>query len=67
MSVGILLRCFGGTRLGVWAIKHLASPLQRLVYQRTGGVLTSVEKSGIKAVRFTHKGGLLKIFFVILG
>jgi F420H(2)-dependent quinone reductase len=28
---------FGGTRAGVWTIKHLVSPLDRWLYRRTGG------------------------------
>lgn len=32
-----LLRRFGGTFVGVWAIKHLLSPLDRHLYRWTGG------------------------------
>lgn len=32
-----LLRRLGATRLGVWVIKHIVSPLDRWLYQRTGG------------------------------
>jgi deazaflavin-dependent oxidoreductase (nitroreductase family) len=32
-----LLRCLGGTGLGVWAIKHLFSPLDQRLYRWTGG------------------------------
>jgi deazaflavin-dependent oxidoreductase (nitroreductase family) len=32
-----LLRRLGGTGLGVWAIKHLFSPLDRRLYRWTGG------------------------------
>jgi deazaflavin-dependent oxidoreductase (nitroreductase family) len=32
-----LLRRLGGTRLGVWIIKHIVSPLDRWVYRRTNG------------------------------
>jgi F420H(2)-dependent quinone reductase len=32
-----VLRHIGATRIGVWVIKHVVSPLDRLIYQRTGG------------------------------
>jgi deazaflavin-dependent oxidoreductase (nitroreductase family) len=32
---------FGGTRAGVWTIKHLVSPLDRRLYRATGGRLLS--------------------------
>jgi hypothetical protein len=32
-----LLRRLGATRPGVWVIKHVVSPLDRWLYQRTGG------------------------------
>jgi F420H(2)-dependent quinone reductase len=32
---------FGGTPVGVWAIKHLISPLDRRLYRRTGGRLVT--------------------------
>jgi hypothetical protein len=32
-----LWRSLGGTGLGVWAIKHLFSPLDRRLYRWTGG------------------------------
>ena len=32
-----LLRHLGATRLGVWVIKHIVSPLDRWLYRRTGG------------------------------
>jgi deazaflavin-dependent oxidoreductase (nitroreductase family) len=35
------VRALGGTRLGVWAIKHLVSPLDRRLYALTGGRLLS--------------------------
>jgi hypothetical protein len=31
------VRWLGGTALGVWAIKHLVSPLDRSIYRLTGG------------------------------
>ena len=33
----VVLRRLGATRLGVWIIKHVVSPLDRWLYQRTGG------------------------------
>ena len=35
--VSRLVRWLGGIRLGVWAIKHLVSPLDRRIYRVTGG------------------------------
>ena len=32
-----ILRHLGATRMGVWVIKHVVSPLDRRLYQRTGG------------------------------
>jgi deazaflavin-dependent oxidoreductase (nitroreductase family) len=32
-----VLQRLGATKLGVWVIKHLVSPLDRWMYQRTGG------------------------------
>jgi hypothetical protein len=32
-----ILRRLGATRLGVWVIKHVVSPLDRWLYQRTAG------------------------------
>jgi F420H(2)-dependent quinone reductase len=32
-----ILRRLGATRMGVWVIKHVVSPLDRWLYQRTGG------------------------------
>jgi F420H(2)-dependent quinone reductase len=37
---GGAIAAFGRTRLGVWAIKHLVSPLQRRLYWATGGRLS---------------------------
>lgn len=35
--VPALFRYLGATRVGVWVIKHIVSPLDRWIYQRTGG------------------------------
>jgi hypothetical protein len=32
---------FGGTRAGIWTIKHLLSPLDRWLYRHTGGRLVT--------------------------
>ena len=58
MSAGILLNRFGGTRLGLWAIKHLASPLQRWVYQKTGGHIFTSLGSCRPVLLLTTKGRL---------
>ena len=41
----VILQRFGATRPGVWVIKHLVSPLDRWLYQRTGGRRVSTGKS----------------------
>jgi deazaflavin-dependent oxidoreductase (nitroreductase family) len=38
------LRRLGATRIGVWVIKHVVSPLDRWMYQRTGGRRVSTGK-----------------------
>ncbi len=38
------LRHLGATRIGVWVIKHLVSPLDRWIYRRTGGQRVSTGK-----------------------
>jgi F420H(2)-dependent quinone reductase len=39
-----VLRCLGATRIGVWGIKHVVSPLDRWIYQHTGGRRVSTGK-----------------------
>ena len=39
-----VLRRLGATRLGVWLIKHVISPLDRRLYQRTGGQRVTLGK-----------------------
>lgn len=46
----------GGTRIGVWGIKHLASPMQRWVYQRSGGRIFSSLGSDRQVLLMTTKG-----------
>jgi deazaflavin-dependent oxidoreductase (nitroreductase family) len=36
-SGSTILQRLGGTRIGIWVIKHVVSPLDRWLYQRTGG------------------------------
>ena len=36
-----LVNWFGGTPAGVWAIKHVVSPLDQRLYRRTGGRLVT--------------------------
>ena len=44
------------TRMGVWAIKHLVSPLQRWAYRRTGGRVWSNVGTGRDVLLLTTKG-----------
>lgn len=46
----------GATRAGVWAIKHLVSPLQRWVYRSSKGRVFSSVGSGRKVLLLTTKG-----------
>jgi deazaflavin-dependent oxidoreductase (nitroreductase family) len=46
----------GATRVGVWAIKHLLSPLQRWVYRGSKGKIFSTIGSGRKVLLLTTKG-----------
>jgi hypothetical protein len=39
-----VLRRLGATRLGVWIIKHVVSPSDRWLYQRTGGQRVALGK-----------------------
>jgi F420H(2)-dependent quinone reductase len=39
-----ILRRLGATRIGVWVIKHVVSPLDRWIYQRTGGQRVALGK-----------------------
>lgn len=47
---------FGATRAGVWAIKHLISPLQRWIYRSSKGRFFSTAGSGRKVLLLTTKG-----------
>ncbi len=36
-----MIKQVGGTRIGVWVIKHVVAPLDRVLYRLTGGRLSS--------------------------
>ena len=46
----------GATRIGVWTIKHIISPLQRWVYRSTDGRIGSTVGSGQTVLLLTTKG-----------
>lgn len=46
----------GATRLGVWAIKHLVSPIQRWIYRITGGRVLSDAGQGRNVLLLTTIG-----------
>ncbi len=56
MSANDMVNRFASTHLGVWAIKHIASPLQRVIYVRTGGRILSTIGSGRNVLLLTTKG-----------
>jgi hypothetical protein len=47
---------FGATRLGVWTIKHLVTPLDRWLYRRTGGNFLSTGKPAGPILLLTTTG-----------
>lgn len=47
---------FGGTRAGVWTIKHVVSPLDRWLYRRTGGRLVTTGRPRGPIVLLTTTG-----------
>lgn len=51
-----MINRLGATRIGVWAIKHLVSPLQRWIYRRTGGRVWSNVGTGRNVLLLTTKG-----------
>ena len=51
-----MINRLGATRMGVWAIKHLVSPLQRWIYRRTGGRVWSNVGTGRDVLLLTTKG-----------
>ena len=51
-----LLRRLGATRLGVWVIKHVVSPLDRWLYQRTSGRRVALGRPLGPLLRLTTTG-----------
>jgi F420H(2)-dependent quinone reductase len=51
-----LLNRLAATRIGVWAIKHVVSPLQRAIYRGTGGRVFSTVGGGRNVLLLTVKG-----------
>ncbi|HEV2235055.1 MAG TPA: nitroreductase/quinone reductase family protein [Ktedonobacterales bacterium] len=51
-----LLRRLGGTSLGVWAIKHVFSPLDRRLYRWTGGRRLALGRSLAPRLLLTTRG-----------
>ncbi len=48
----------GATRLGVWGIKHIVSPTQRLLYRVTGGRAFTTTGAGRDVLLLTTRGRL---------
>ena len=51
-----MIRRLGATHLGVWAIKHLVSPLHKRIYRLTTGKGLPKGVSGSKILLLTTKG-----------
>src|SRR6266487_176674 len=51
-----MINRLGATRIGVWAIKHLISPLQRWIYHASGGRFGSTVSPGQNVLLLTTKG-----------
>jgi F420H(2)-dependent quinone reductase len=51
-----LINRFGSTQFGVWTIKHLVSPLQRWLYQLTGGKILQLRSKGNPILLLTTRG-----------
>lgn len=56
MPIDEMINRLAVTRTGVWAIKHLASPLQRWIYRGTGGRVFSNIGPGRNVLLLTTKG-----------
>jgi deazaflavin-dependent oxidoreductase (nitroreductase family) len=54
-GVAVLAR-LGGTRFGVWTVRHVFSPLDRWFYRRTGGRRTSTGRPIGPILLLTHTG-----------
>ncbi len=53
-----MIRRFGATRLGVWTIKHVVSPLDRFLYRLTGGRLLTTGRPAGPILLLTTVGRL---------
>ncbi len=53
-----MIDCLGGTRPGVWVIKHIVSPSQRLLYRLTGGRAFTTAGPGRQVLLLTTRGRL---------
>jgi len=51
-----MISWLGGTRLGLWSIRHLISPLQRWIYLSTGGKLGTTISPGRNVLLLTTTG-----------
>ena len=51
-----MINWLGGTRFGVWSIKHLISPIQRWIYLRTNGRFGTTISHGQNVLLLTTKG-----------
>ncbi|MFN8465081.1 MAG: nitroreductase/quinone reductase family protein [Caldilineaceae bacterium] len=51
-----MIKWFGATRIGVWAIKHVAAPLDRWLYRRTRGKFLSTGKPAGPILLLTTTG-----------
>lgn len=51
-----MINWIGGTRFGLWSIKHLISPVQRWIYLQTGGRFGTTISPGRNVLLLTTKG-----------
>jgi deazaflavin-dependent oxidoreductase (nitroreductase family) len=51
-----MINRFGATRIGVWVIKHVISPVQRWIFRTTGGRFFSNVGLGREVLLLTTKG-----------
>ena len=51
-----MIRRIGATPVGVWAIKHLVSPLHRWLYRSSGGKRIPMSGSSATILLLTTKG-----------
>lgn len=68
-----MINYLGGTQIGVWTIKHLISPLQRWIYQRTNGRFGTTVSTGRNILLLTTKGRrtgqdrIIPVFYLVDG